>query len=164
VLDARDLNPSCTGFAIIARADDNAPGIYHWMAVIGNGGMGNAGFTTATSADPPITLNDPTTPGGGTTFYLAVTFDGTNQRLTLFVNGEQSGPVVTSAVYVPNTTQPLWIGAGVPFAPRRPQAAGVIAGPLFPFVGALQDVAIYSKALDPDVILTHFHNGSGLTS
>jgi hypothetical protein len=36
-----------------------------------------------------------------------------------------------------------------------------VAGPLFPFVGALQDVAIYSKAFGPDVILTHLHNGSG---
>ena len=164
VLDARDLNPSCTGFAIIARADDNAPGVYHWMAVIGNGGMGAAGFTTVIAADPPITLNDPSTPGGGTTCYLAATYDGPSQTLTLFVNGEQSGPAVTSA-YVPNTTKPLWIGAGVPYAPMRPQPAGVmVTGPLFPFVGALQDVAIYSKALAPDVILRHFHNGNGLTS
>jgi hypothetical protein len=157
VLDARDLNP-CTGFAIIAKADDNAPGIYHWMAVIGNGGSGAAGFTEAISADPPITLNGPS---GATTFYLAVTYDGPSQTLTLFVDGLQSGPAVTSAVYVPNTTRPLWIGAGVPYAPMRPQAVGTIAGPLFPFVGALQDVAIYSKALASDVILTHLHNGSG---
>ena len=159
VLDARELNPSCTGFAIIARADDNAPGVYHWMAVIGNGGTGAAGFTTAIGADP-IPLKDPSMPAGSSV-YLAVTYDGPSQTLTLFVDGLQSGSVVTSAVYVPNTTKPLWIGAGVPYAPMRPQAAGVIAGPLFPFVGALQDVAIYSKALGSDVILTHLHNGSG---
>jgi hypothetical protein len=155
VLDARDINPG-TGFAIIARADDNAPGVYHWMAMIGNGGTDAAGFTTATSADP-ITLNVPT---GATTYYLAVTYDGPSQTLTLYVDGLQSGPQVTPAVYVPNTTNPLWIGAGVPYVPMRP-APGVVTGPLFPFVGALQDVAIYSKALTPDVILTHLHNGSG---
>jgi hypothetical protein len=155
VLDGRDSNPS-TGFAILAKADDNAPGIYHWTAIIGNG----TGFTVAESADPPITLKDPSS-AAGTSFYLAVTYDGPSQTLILFVDGLQSGPAVTSAVYVPNTTKPLWIGAGAPFVPMRPQAAGVVASPLFPFVGALQDVAIYSKALGPDVILTHLHNGSG---
>jgi Concanavalin A-like lectin/glucanases superfamily len=158
VLDARDFDP-CTGFAIIAKADDNAPGIYHWLAVIGNGGTGAAGFTAATGADP-IPLKDPSMPAGSSV-YLAVTYDGPSQQLILYVNGLQSGPTITSAVYVPNTTKPLWIGAGVPYVPMRPQAAGVLAGPLFPFVGALQDVAIYSKALASDVILTHLHNGSG---
>jgi hypothetical protein len=164
VLDARTLNP-CTGFALLATADDNSPGVYHWSVVIGNGGMGSAGFTTVTSADPPITLNDPSTPGGGTTFYLAVTYDGPSQTLTLFVDGLQSGPAVTSAVYVPNTTNPLWIGAGVPYvAVRTPQTpAGTLASPLFPFVGALQDVAIYNAALAPGVIQTHLNNGSGFT-
>jgi hypothetical protein len=157
VLDARDINPG-TGFAIIARADDNAPGVYHWMAMIGNGGTDAAGFTTATSADP-ITLNVPT---GATTYYLAVTYDGPSQTLTLYVDGLQSGPQVTPAVYVPNTTRPLWIGAGVPYVPLRPQAAGVLGGPLFPFVGALQDVAIYNAALAPDVVQKHLYNGSGL--
>jgi len=158
VLDARDINPG-TGFAIIATADDNAPGVYHWNAFIGNGGADAAAFTKATSADP-IPLKDPSMPAGSSV-YLAVTYDGPSQTLILYVDGLQSGPAISSAVYVPNTTNPLWIGAGVPYAPLRPQAAGVLAGPLFPFVGALQDVAIYSKALGSDVILTHLHNGSG---
>jgi Concanavalin A-like lectin/glucanases superfamily len=157
VLDARDFNP-CTGFAIIAKVDDNAPGVYHWMAVVGNGGTGAAGFTTATS-DDPIALNDPSMPGGATSFYLAVTYDGPSQTLTLFVDGLARGSAMSA--YVPNTTRPLWIGAGVPYAPMRPQAPGVVAGPLFPFVGALQDIAIYSEALAPDVIMTHLHNGNG---
>jgi hypothetical protein len=158
VLDSRDFNP-CTGFAIIAKADDNQPGVYHWMAVIGNGGSDAAGYTTATSNDPPITLNDPSMPSG-VTYYLAVTYDGFSQTLTLYVDGEQRGESNPPA-YIPNTTKPLWIGAGVPYIPLRPQAPGVLAGPLFPFVGAIQDVAIYSDALKPDVILTHYHNGKG---
>jgi hypothetical protein len=44
----------------------------------------------------------------------------------------------------------------------RPQAAGVLGGPLFPFVGAIQDVAIYNAALTSDVILKHYHNGNGI--
>ena len=159
VLDARDINPG-TGFAIIATADDNAPGVYHWTAFVGNGGTDAAGFTTAASADP-ITLNVPT---GATTYYLAVTYDGPSQTLTLYVDGLQSGPQVTPAVYVPNTTSPLWIGAGVPYVPLRPQAAGVLGGPLFPFVGALQDIAIYSTALTPDVVMMHLNNGNGFGS
>jgi hypothetical protein len=43
----------------------------------------------------------------------------------------------------------------------RPQAPGVLAGPLFPFFGAIQDVAIYNAALASDVILLHYHNGNG---
>jgi hypothetical protein len=159
VLDARDFNP-CRGFAIIAKADDNQPGIYHWLAVIGNGGTGAAGFTSATSDDPPIILNDPSLPNG-VTYHLAVTYDGPSQTLILFVDGEQRGPKINPATYVPNTTKPLWIGAGVPYVALRPQAPGVLAGPLFPFVGAIQDVAIYNAALTSDVILTHYHNGNG---
>jgi hypothetical protein len=81
--------------------------------------------------------------------------------LILFVDGEQRGPKVTAATYAANTAQPLWIGAGAPYVPLRPQAPGVLAGPLFPFEGAIQDVAIYNTALTSDVILTHYHNGNG---
>jgi hypothetical protein len=35
------------------------------------------------------------------------------------------------------------------------------ASPLFPFVGAIQDVAIYKIALDPVTIATQFDNGNG---
>jgi hypothetical protein len=44
----------------------------------------------------------------------------------------------------------------------RPQAPGVLASPLFPFVGAIQDVAIYNAALASDVILRHYHNGNAI--
>jgi hypothetical protein len=163
VLDARDFNnPTCTGFGIFAKADDNQPGVYRWQAVVGNGGTGAAGFTTATSDDPPITLNDPSLPAG-VTYHLVVTYDSPSQTLILFMDGEQRGPKVNTA-YVPNTTQPLWIGAAAPYVPLRPQAPGVLAGPLFPFVGAIQDVAIYNAALASDVILKHYHNGNGVAS
>jgi len=159
VLDARGFDP-CTGFGLLAHADDGQTGVYHWQAIIGNGGSGTAGFTFATSDDPPITLNDPSLPSG-ITYYLAVTYDGPSQTLILYVDGQQRGPKITPATYVANTSQPLWIGAGAPYVPLRPQAPGVLAGPLFPFEGAIQDVAIYNTALTLDVILTHLHNGNG---
>ena len=160
VLDARNINPG-TGFAIIAIADDNAPGVYHWGAIVGNGGMDAAGFTILVSGDPPITLRDPSTPTG-TSYYLVVTYDGPSQTLKLYVDALQ--PTTTTTAYMQNTTNPLWIGAGVPYIPMRPQPKDVLASPLFPFVGALQDVAIYSAALTPDVILTHLHNGNGFAT
>jgi hypothetical protein len=78
------------------------------------------------------------------------------------VNGEQQGQLQIPSAYEPNTVQPIWIGAGAPFVARRPtQAAGMPGSPLFPFVGAIQDVALYRKALIPGEIDTHFRNGSG---
>jgi hypothetical protein len=160
VLDARDFDP-CTGFGLLAHADDNQPGVYHWQAIIGNGGTGTAGFTLATSDDPPITLNDSSLPSG-ITYHLVVTYDGPSKTLILYVDGEQRGPKVNNAVYKPNIKRPLWIGAGGTYVPLRPQASGVLAGPLFPFDGAIQDVAIYKTALTSDVVLTHYHNGNGI--
>ena len=160
VLDARGFDP-CTGFGLLAHADDGQSGVYHWQAIIGNGGSGTAGFTYAIGDDPPITLNDPSLPSG-ITYHLVVTYDGPSQTLILFVDGEQRGPKVTPVTYAANTAQPLWIGAGAPYVPLRPQGPGVLAGPLFPFEGAIQDVAIYNTALTSDVILTHYHNGNGI--
>jgi hypothetical protein len=160
VLDGRDVNPG-TGFAILAQADTDGSGNYHWIAAVGTG---PAGFTVATGADP-IKLNSPSTPGGGTTFYLAVTYDRPSQTLKLFVDGLQSGPAISNVGYVANTTNPLWIGAGDPYITlRTPASGGALASPLFPFVGALQDVAIYKTALGPDVIQAHLFNGNGFNA
>jgi hypothetical protein len=156
VLDSREFSPATTGFGIFAQADDNQQGVYRWAAVVGNG---SADFTTLASEELTITLKDPAA-AAGTTFYLAVTYDASSQTLTLFVNGQQHGQV-TAVAYVPNTTQPLWIGAAAPYVPRRPQPDGAAGSPLFPFVGAIQDVAIYQAVLPTGTILTHFHNGSG---
>jgi hypothetical protein len=157
VLDCRALNPG-TGFALFARAEDGQPGVYRWAGIIGNGGTSTDGLTTVPTSELTITLTAgaPVDP-----VYLAMTFDTTTLKLTLFVNGEQQGQV-DAPMYVPNSTQPLWIGAGAPFVAPRPQPDGVPSSPLFPFVGAIQDVAIYSAALTSDVILVHSDNGSGI--
>jgi hypothetical protein len=154
VLDMREQIPVTTGFGIYAKADDNAPGMYRWAAVIGDG---SPTFVFFDNTELPITLKDPAE-SAGTTFYLALTYDG--QKLTLFVNGEQAGQMTSG--YAPNAAQLLWIGAGTPYGARRTQPAGPDpASPLFPFVGAIQDVAIYKIALEPGTIQTHFRNGQG---
>jgi hypothetical protein len=158
VVDCNNQSPG-QGFSLYAAPDPDQSGNYHWQAFIGNGGAGAASLTKVTSADPPIVLNnDPES--GGTTFYLAVTFDAINNVLLLFVNGQEVGKT-TPATYIPNASQPLWIGAGSPSVPLRPQMPGVPAGPLFPWVGAIQDVAIYNVALDGGVFPVHFDNGNG---
>jgi hypothetical protein len=159
VLDMRDLDPG-RGFGLFAKTEDNQPGVYRWAGMVGNGGASSAsdaGFTTLPSSDT-ITLVSGGTPPEPV--YLAMTFDGTT--LTLFVNGESKGSMGTS--YMPNTAQPVWIGAGAPFVtPRRsPQVpVGTTSSPLFPFVGAIQDVAIYNTKLEPLDIRRHFNNGTG---
>jgi hypothetical protein len=150
----RDLNPG-RGFGLFAKTEDNQPGVYRWAGVVGNGGSGSDGFTIV-SSDVTISLSSGRTPPDPV--YLALTFDGAT--LTLFVNGGPAGNVGTA--YMPNTAQPVWIGAGAPFITRRPmQVADDVGSPLFPFVGAIQDVAIYNAALGPDVIFRHFNNGNG---
>jgi hypothetical protein len=162
VVDCRNDNPG-QGFALLAAPDTDQSGNYHWQAFVGNGGSDPNSFTTVTSADPPIALST-NVETGGTTFYLAVTFDAGTNILLLFVNGQEVGKT-TPATYVPNASQPLWIGAGAPFVQQRgsppPPPPGTPASPLFPWVGVIQDVAIYNIALNGDVIATHFDNGNG---
>jgi hypothetical protein len=158
VLDMREREPATTGFAIFAKADDGQPGMYRWGAALGDG---STTFVPLESTELTITLKDPAA-AAGKVFYLALTYDADSQTLTLFVNGDQHGQ--TSSGYMPNAAQVLWIGAGTPYTARRTQPAGTDpASPLFPFVGAIQDVAIYRVALPTTTILTHFHNGSGIT-
>jgi hypothetical protein len=157
VLDMREQMPVTTGFAIYAKADDNAPGMYRWAAIIGDG---SSKFMFLDNTEAPVTLKD--SAGTGTIVYLALTYNSGSQTLTLFVNGASVGQL-TPVGYAPNAAQVLWIGAGSPYVARRTQPADptVLGSPLFPFVGAIQDVAIYSDVLADSVIVTHFNNGSG---
>jgi hypothetical protein len=155
VLDSRDSTP-CTGFGIFA-AWNSQTSAYRWQAITGNGGTPGPGkgFDFLTSGDPPIVLQ-PNELAAGT--YLALTYDGAKKQAILYVDGTQRAASIGQVNFVPNTTQPLLIGAGYPFIPPGPQMPGV---PLFPFNGAIQDVAVYGAALDPGVIQLHFQNGTG---
>jgi hypothetical protein len=154
VVDGRDFPGK--GFALFAKTEDNSPHVYRWAGTVGTGATG---FTTVTS-EFTIALSGGEGGMPADPVYLALTFDG--QMLTLFVNGDQQGQLQIPSAYEPNTVQPIWIGAGAPFVARRPtQAAGMPGSPLFPFVGAIQDVALYRTALMAGEINTHFRNGSG---
>jgi hypothetical protein len=154
VLDMRDFSPVTAGFGICAKTIDGQPGAYQWRGIIGDG---SAAFMFADS-EVTVALTD--SPGSATTVaYLALTYDAAKKTLTLFVNADQQAQAVNVG-YAANTVQPLWIGAGAPYVQRRPSDLAVTS-PLFPFVGAIQDVAIYSDALDATDIRKHFNNGNG---
>jgi hypothetical protein len=159
VLDMRDLNPG-RGFALFAKTDDNQPNVYRWAAMVGNGGSGTDGLTTVDSGELLIALSSPGLPAAPV--YLALTYDDPSRTLTLFVNADQHGQVIAPTPHMPNSAQPFWIGAGAPFVDRRPQPDGVLSSPLFPFVGAIQDVAIYGAVLDAVAIRKHLNNGNGI--
>jgi len=160
VLDLRDFNPG-TGFGLSAQADPNQPGVYHWAGILGTGGAGMKSFVTVVGDE--IVLGSSGTPAKPV--YLALTYDAPTQTLTLVVNGGGEGGGGTTSLpgipYMPNTTQPLWIGAGASYVPRRPQPDGTLGSPLFPFVGAIQDVAIFRDILSPTDISTRYRNGTG---
>jgi Concanavalin A-like lectin/glucanases superfamily len=154
VVDSRTVaGGNVTGFALFATPDN------HWAVAVGGGAVGQ----TILPAD--IVAFD------GKPVYLAATYDGGTQKLTLFVNGISSVAPLMGVPYAQNTTSALFIGSGAPSGLMRPQPPNVLpedTKPLFPFVGAIQDVAIYSTALAGgtmdmnDVIFTHAQNGIGL--
>ena len=153
VLNCHDINPVATGFAIIAEVDASvSPPTYRWNAEVGDGTAG--GFAILGSTSALISLNEDSSGSQGpTTYYLALTYNGTT--LNFYING--SSVEKKDTAYAPNTTQPLYIGAGAPFEGMRPSGKG----PLFPFKGAIQDVAIYNKALTDTDIARHNTNGNG---
>jgi hypothetical protein len=158
VLDSRDFTP-CTGFGIFATWD-NQTSAYRWQAITGNGGMPGPGkgFDFLSTGDPPIVVQ-PSELAART--YLALTYDGATKQAILYVDGiQRAASMIGQTNFVPNTTQPLLIGAGYPFIPPGPQMPGV---PLFPFNGAIQDVAVYGAALDSGVINQHHLDGLGNT-
>jgi hypothetical protein len=163
VLDGRA--PDATGgkgFAIIAKVDEDQSG-YHWAVLVGNGSTALTGFSFLPDSGPQITLVNPNPPPEtppAVPVYLAVTYDAASMTLTLFVNGAQSAQQKPQPFAV-NASGPLYIGAGVPYSPNRQTPGSTSGGPLFPFVGSIQDVAIYNAALSATAVQDHFKNGSG---
>jgi hypothetical protein len=153
VLDWRAFGGSnATGFALFATPDN------HWAVSVGSGALGQT------------TLTGDAVAFDGKPVYLAATYDGASLTLKLFVNGISSVPPMAGVAFAQNTTSALFIGSGAPSNPLRPQMPPIMPGqtaPLLPFLGAIQDVAIYNSALPSgtmdinDVILTHAQNGLG---
>jgi Concanavalin A-like lectin/glucanases superfamily len=127
------------------------------------------GFLLCASPDNLWTLflgdgsqNQTTTTGNNQTivqkslYFLVVTYDGSKQQLTLWVNPADTtqppdAQVTTGFVPVASPI-PFYIGIG------RPD----LATPLLPFNGWIQDVAFYNVVLDGNTIETHYSNGSGI--
>jgi hypothetical protein len=82
----------------------------------------------------------------GTWYHVVVTYDGANATLYIDGTAAASGsPSGTPKNYVANPDSPFVLGARSDFA--------------FPWVGGLDEVAIYLSALAPADVQEHFQNG-----
>jgi hypothetical protein len=150
-----------TGFALYINQQNQ------WELTIGNG-----------TAPMPVNTMVPAAVDGALT-YVAVTFNSTTQVLSLWINPASDDdsnnpppptaawppPPVTTTPYVAiDPTQPVtfFIGAGDNQNAQTPRTQGGGPGaPLLPFQGLIQSVALYSTALDPSDLASHFQNGAG---
>jgi hypothetical protein len=147
-----------TGFSIFIN-DQN-----QWQLGIGNGTA-----LTPINTMVPAAVNDTLT-------YVALTYNSTTQVLSLWINPASDSdsntptpptpawttPQTTTTTYVAiDSTQPMtfFIGAGDNQDAPRTQAGGTGA-PLVPFQGLIQSVALYSTALQPTDLASHFENGA----
>ena len=95
------------------------------------------------------------------TTYLLLTYDGGTQTLTLDAfNGATNQDnymqsVRPNTAFSPNPGKPLYIGMGA----NEIVPPGT---PLYPFLGSLQEVAFYDKALTKDQAVKHLLAGGGL--
>ncbi len=160
VFAARDV--SATGGFVVYINDQN-----QWQFNIGNG-------TTLTAVNTMVPA--PVNPSSTTATYVALTFkstNGTTGTLSLWIDPSSDDASVpptaaftttTTYVAVDPTQQPLtfFIGAGDNQDAQTPRTqAGGPGAPLLPFQGLIQSVALYSSALDPTDLASHFSNGAG---
>ena len=149
------------GYALYAGPDDptvaNSP--YHWQLWVGNG----TDFVRLTekpykppspgeAANPgPVPQNVPT--------YLAVTYDGTQALLYMYVKDRNVNYVKYELNLLPYqvaTGVELFMGV----TDSRRALFSPFPGPnhvMYPFIGRLQEVAIYGKALHENRIGSHAH-------
>jgi len=147
-----------TGFALFIN-DQN-----QWQLAIGNGTA-----ISMINTMVPAAVNN-------TLSYVAVTFNSTTQVLSLWINPASdtdtppptpawpSSPTMTTTYVAIDPTQPMtfFIGAGDNQNAQTPRTqAGGAGAPSFPFQGLIQSVALYSTALDPPDLASHFEAGAG---
>jgi hypothetical protein len=111
----------------------------------------------------------------GALTYVAVTFKNATQVLSLWINpGSDTSaapppawppsPTTTTTYVAIDPTQPMtfFIGAGDNQDAQTPRTQdGGPGAPLHPFQGLIQSVALYSTALDPTDLASHFESGAG---
>jgi len=164
-----------TGFNWIvfsARTNNNTGFVIHineqnqWQLSIGNGTA-----IVAINTGVPASVN-------GVLTYVAVTFKSASQVLSLWINPSSDSdsntpppptpawppsPATTTTYVAIDPTQPVtfFIGAGDNQDAQTPRtAAGGAGAPLLPFQGKIQSVALYSTALDPTDLASHFADGA----
>jgi hypothetical protein len=146
-----------TGFAIFINQQNQ------WQL-----GVGNGAALTAINTMVPAAVN-------GSLTYVAVTFNSATQVLSLWINPASDtsvpptpawppSPATTTPYVAIDPTQPVtfFIGAGDNQDAQTPRTQdGGPGAPLVPFQGLIQSVALYSTALDPTDLASHFENGGG---
>jgi hypothetical protein len=139
-----DSNGNRIGWDFFQRAADqetpdaNGPGISFRMF---NGTAGTEAQTTVFN----ITGGDYVV---GQWFHLVAVYDASVPSATLYLNGQQVAQSTTpNGTYVANTNANLGIG-------------GYPDGAQNPFLGAMDEVALYSNALSAAQVLAHYQNGT----
>jgi hypothetical protein len=79
--------------------------------------------------------------------HLVAAYDSTAATLTLYINGAQVAQSTGVSGYVPNPSYPMSIG-------------GYSDGTQNPFVGDLDEFAVYTSALSAAQVLAHYQNGT----
>lgn len=146
IVDTRNAVGSVvSGYALWVKQDGS------WEAQLG---IGNNGAFTVTGG--PAALSE--------TAHVVLTFDGTTAAL--FVNGVQVSQATSNPPglpFSPNASSPFVIGVGLPWLPARTQPTDNMFFPLTPWVGTIQNVAVYNAVLPDEDIKKHFDDGSGKT-
>jgi hypothetical protein len=123
----------------------------HWQAWVGDG------TTWLMLVGPPVEV--------GQTTYLLLTFDGQDPDKPLTLDAITANTdmstyarwVRSNTDYSPNpeaAARPLYIGMGAPEIPPT-------GTPLYPFLGRLQEIAFYDKALTKTQASDHVTAGQG---
>ena len=115
----------------------------HWQAWVGDG------TTWQMLVGPPVAVGQAT--------YLLLTYDGFSQTLTLDAIDANTDM----------STYARWVGTGTIYGQNPPAAAKPLyigmgateilppGQPMYPFLGSLQEVAFYDKALTPSQVSDH---------
>jgi hypothetical protein len=118
-----------------------------WQAWVGDGAQWRM------LVGPPVQVD--------LTTYLLVTYDGATETLVLYAVNESIdldsyAPANMSTSYSPNPGKPLYLGMGAP------ERAVPSPGPLYPFLGRIQEVAVYESPLGGPSFTAHVRAGFGI--